>query len=233
MIKSIFIILFLIVFQRLAFSQDTLPKISVTQIGTKVLVSWTNPYTSVTNIGIQRSYDSIKNFTTIGSVLNVKAASNGFVDTKEFIPPQYYRLFISFEGGTYIFTDSHRPTKDTAKAIPESVTVTPEVTKPVQTWFVPSKEIYTGKDNNVVMSLPDAAKQKYSVKFFEDDGTFLFEIPRITEPFLTVDKVNFVHAGLFRFELFENRVLIERHKFYIPKDGKIIPPLDEEGYEVR
>ena len=237
MIKSVFIILFLVVFQKIAFSQDTLPKISVTQIGTKVLVSWTNPYTSVTNIGIQRSYDSLKNFTTIGSVLNVKAASNGFVDAKEFIPPQYYRLFISFEGGTYIFTQSHRPVKDTAKAVPEAVPiivpVTPEVTKPVQTWFVPSKEIYTGKDNNVVMFLPDAEKKKYSVKFFEDDGTFLFEIPRIAESYLTLDKVNFVHAGLFRFELFDNRVLIERHKFYIPKDGKAIPLLDEEGYEVK
>ena len=235
MIKSVFIIIFLVVFQKLAFSQDTLPKISVTQIGTKVLVSWTNPYTSVTNIGIQRSYDSLKKFTTIGSVLNVKAASNGFVDAKEFIPPQYYRLFISFEGGTYIFTESHRPVKDTAKAVPEAVPVTvlPEVTKPVQTWFMPSKEIYTGKDNNIVMFLPDAEKKKYSVKFFEDDGTFLFEIPRITESYLTVDKVNFIHSGLFRFELFDNRVLIERHKFYIPKDGKIIPPLDEEGYEVK
>lgn len=233
MVKSAFIILFLIAFKSVAFSQDTLPKISVTQIGNKVLVSWNNPYTSVTNIGIQRSYDSLKNFTTIGSVLNVKAASNGFVDTKEFIPPQYYRLFISFEGGTYLFTESHRPVKDTAKVITEVVPTVPEVTKPVQTWFVPSKEIYTGKDYNIVMALPDADKKKYSIKFFEDDGTFLFEIPRVSQPYLTLDKVNFVHAGLFRFELFDNRVLIERHKFYIPKDGKPIPPLDEEGYEVK
>ena len=240
--KSFFIIIFLLAQQKISFSQDTLPKISVTQISNKVLISWTNPYTTITNIGIQRSYDSTKYFTTIGSVLNVQAQSNGFIDAKEFIPAQYYRLFISFEGGTYLFTESHRPGLDTVKVIPS---VTTEIVKPdqpvqptqpvvpVQNYFVPSREIYTGRDNNIVMSLPDADKKKYSVKFFEDDGTFLFEIKRITEPYLTVDKVNFVHAGLFRFELFDNRVLIERHKFYIPKDGKPIPLLDEQGYEVK
>ncbi len=231
--KSLSILCLFLILQKISYSQDTLPKISVTQIGGKVLISWTNPYTSVTNIGIQRSYDSTKNFTTIGSVLNVNAQTNGFVDTKEFIPAQFYRLFISFEGGTYLFTQSHRPGLDTTRNVEE---VIPEIVKPVvpvQTWFVPSKDIYTGRDNNVVMSLPDAGKKKYSVKFFEDDGTFLFEIKKVTEPYLTIDKVNFVHSGLFKFELFDNGQPIERHKFYIPKDGRPIPPLDEQGYEVK
>ena len=225
----IFILLFSFLVQKKSFSQDTLPKISVTQIRDKVLISWTNPYTSVTNIGIQRSYDSLKYFTTIGSVLNVKAASNGFVDTKKFMPAQYYRLFISFEGGTYIFTESHKPGIDTLAAMP----LVTENLKPVQTWFIPSKQIYTGRDNNIVMALPDANKKKYSIKFFEDDGTFLFEIKKIPEPYLTVDKVNFIHSGLFRFELYADGVLAEKHKIYIPKDGKPIPPLDEQGYEVK
>ncbi len=229
MCKSFLILFFLLVLQKISFSQDTLPNITVTQISNKVLVSWANAYTSVTNIGIQRSYDSLKYFTTIGSVLNVKAQTNGFIDSKEFMPAQYYRLFISFEGGTYIFTASHRPGIDTLKVIP-AVT---ENLKPVQTWFVPSKQVYTGRDNNIVMYLPDADKNKYSVKFFEDDGTFLFEIKKITEPYLTVDKVNFIHSGLFKFELFDNGVPIENHKFYIPKDGKPIPPLDVQGYEVK
>ena len=229
MCKLFFILFFLLALQKISFSQDTLPNITVTQISNKVLVSWANAYTSVTNIGIQRSYDSLRYFTTIGSVLNVKAQTNGFIDSKEFMPAQYYRLFISFEGGTYIFTASHRPGIDTLKVIPDVT----ENLKPVQTWFVPSKQVYTGRDNNIVMSLPDAGKNKYSVKFFEDDGTFLFEIKKITEPYLTVDKVNFIHSGLFKFELFDNGVPIENHKFYIPKDGKPIPPLDVQGYEVK
>src|ERR1700733_7217408 len=137
--KTIFILLFFFIVQEKSFAQDTLPNISVTQISNKVLISWTNPFTSLTTINIQRSYDSLKNFTTIGSVLNVKAKSNGFVDAKEFIPPQYYRVFISFEGGTYIFTQSHRPGLDTIKTVlPEPVEV---VVPPVKTWFVPSKRV--------------------------------------------------------------------------------------------
>lgn len=229
MYKFAFTFFCFLIIQKVGFSQDTLPNISVTQISNKALVSWTNPYTSVTYIGIQRSYDSLKNFTTIGSVLNVKAATNGFLDTKEFIPAQYYRLFISFEGGTYIFTASHRPGLDTFGIMP-SIT---ENFKPVQTWFIPSREVYAGKNYNVIISLPDADKNKYSLKFFEDDGTFLFDIKKIDETYLTLDKVNFRHAGLFKFELYKDGALIERHKLYIPKDGKPIPALDEQGYQLK
>lgn len=227
--KFAFILFCFLIIQKTGLSQDTLPNISVSQISNKALISWSNPYTSVTYIGIQRSYDSLKNFTTIGSVLNVKAPTNGFVDTKEFIPAQYYRLFISFEGGTYIFTASHRPGLDTLNVIP-SLT---ENFKPVQTWFVASKEVYAGKNYNVIISLPDANKNKYSLKFFEDDGTFLFDIKKIDETYLTLDKVNFRHAGLFRFELYRDGALIERHKVYIPKDGKPIPALDVQGYQLK
>jgi hypothetical protein len=225
------LLLTLVVFfslQNISFAQDTLPKISVTQLGNKVLVSWTNPYTSVTTINIQRSPDSLNNFKTIGSVLNVKSTTNGFADTKEFIPSQYYRLFISFEGGTYIFTESHRPGIDTLKSLPQ----VQEVQQPVNTWFVPSKHVYTGKDNNVIISLPDAERKKYSIKFFEEDGTPLFELKKIPESYLTLDKVNFIHSGLFNYELYDNRIIIERHKIYIPKDGRPIPPLDANGHEI-
>lgn len=230
--KSIFIILLFLVLTKISFAQDTLPKISVTQLGTKVLVSWVNPFNSLTTINIQRSYDSLKNFTTIGSVLNVSAKNNGFVDSKEYIPSQYYRVFISFEGGTYMFTQSHRPGVDTGKKFAE-INEIKEVIKqgpPVQTFFIPSKMVYTGKENNVIISLPDAGKKKYSIKFFENDGTPLFEIKKITEPYLTLDKVNFVHAGLFNFEVYADGVLVEKHKFYIPKDGQPMPALDINGY---
>lgn len=229
MYKSAFIFLAALCLYNQSVAQDTLPRITVNQISDKVLISWTNPYTSVTNIGIQRSYDSLKHFKTIGSVLDVKAQTNGFVDSKAFMPAQYYRLFISFEGGSYIFTKSYLPGKDTLQAIPQIV----ENYKPVETWFIPSRHVYTGRDNNVIISLPDYSEKRYSLKFFEDDNTFLFEIRKVTHPYLTLDKVNFTHAGLFRFELFENGVITERHKVYIPRDGRPVPPLDEHGYELK
>lgn len=206
-------------------------------MGRKVLVSWSNPYANVTNINIQRSGDSVKNFNTIGTVLNVASPVNGFVDQKEFIPStQYYRLFVSFEGGSYLFTEAHQPgPPDTTLAsiniVKEVITKDKEEPK-IKNRFVPSSQVYTGKYHNVIISLPDVTKYKYSLKFYEDDGTFLFEIKHVTENHLILDKVNFGHSGLFRFELFQNKLPIEIHKVYIPKDGEPMPVLDLNGYEV-
>jgi hypothetical protein len=222
-------------FQKIGLSQDTLPKITVTQLGKKVLVSWNNPFTNVANINVQRSFDSLKYFKTIGSLLDVSPGINGFADPNEFVPPnQYYRLFISFHGGSYIFTQSHRPGKDTLSQLPPiQKPATAETPRNARNLFIPSPHVFTGKDNNVIISLPDATKKKYSIRFYRANGSFLFEIVHIKENFLTLDKANFLRAGLFIFELYDNRIIIERHKFYIPKDGQPMPAMDKEGNLLR
>jgi hypothetical protein len=235
MYKIAILIFLFFSFQKIASAQDTLPKITVTQLGRNVLVSWNNLFTNVTTINIQRSGDSLKNFKTIGSVLNINQGVNGFTDPKEYIPSlQYYRLFISFEGGNYLFTESHRPGKDTLMAVPPiDNAMAKENPQYNLNLFVPSRHVYTGKDNNIIISLPDADSKDYSIKFYEENGRFLFELKKVPEKYLTLDKVNFRHSGLFSFELFANRIIIERHKFFIPKDGKPMPPLDREGYEIK
>jgi hypothetical protein len=84
--------------------------------------------------------------------------------------------------------------------------------------FRVSKYVFTEKEGRVKISLPDATDKKYSVKFYEEDSTFLFEIKKISEPVLMLDKSNFIHAGWFRFELYEDGHLKEKQKLYIPKD---------------
>lgn len=225
----------LLLFEKISLAQDTLPKITVTQLGPKVLVSWNNPFTNVTNINVQRSSDSLKNFTTIGSLLDVSPGINGFADPKEFIPSdQYYRLFISFHGGSYIFTKSHRPGKDTLSELPPiEQPTTVERPRNDRNLFIPSPHVFTGRDNNVIISLPDAVRKKYSLRFYRADGTFLFEISKIKENYLMLDKANFLRSGLFIFELYDNKIIIERHKFYIPKDGQPMPAMDPQGNLIR
>lgn len=235
MYKFCFLFFIVLSFQKICLAQDTLPKITVTQLGKKVLVSWNNPFTNVTNINVQRSPDSLKNFTSIGSLLDVSPGVNGFTDTKEFIPSdQYYRLFISFQGGSYLFTQSHRPGEDTLGEIPfiekQETVETPKYNRNL---YEPSRHVYTGKDNNVIISLPDAARKKYSIRFYRADGSFLFEVSKINESFLTLDKANFLRSGLFIFELYDNHIIIERHKFYIPRDGQPMPAMDEQGNVIR
>lgn len=204
-------------------AQDTLPKITVLNQSGKIIISWKNSYgAKITNINVQRSFDSTKRFTTIGTVLNPLNKENGYVDSK---PPQdrvFYRVFIAFEGGDYLFSKSHRPVIDTSVAfidIPvEENKEPPKIAEP--TGFVPSKFVFTGKDNNVIINLPGAEKRKFSIKFFDENDKPVFEINHITEPYLILEKVNFIHAGWFKYNLFDNEVLLEKFKFYIPKETK-------------
>ncbi len=99
-------------------------------------------------------------------------------------------------------------------ATPNPVTV-----KNKPTGFMPSLHVYTYRDGNVNINLPDDEKpKKYIIRFFEEEGEFLFELKDIKEQNFKLDKSNFFHAGWFKFELYEDNKLIEKHKFYLEKD---------------
>lgn len=313
MTRTVSVVLLLLSLNTLA--QDTLPKFTAYTRGSdKVIISWTNNYPVVTQISIQRSYDSLKLFKTILTVPDPSVPQNGYLDAKGTNPKMFYRLFIVLENGKYVFTQSQRPFWDSSRKVdPQRPEVMPEnnarqrvviaenmapkeaellkekiqeaikkddrkttipVEKPkpapeperffiikkrdtvimqlpekgfknfrdsivlktrdtmtfrsVDTIlikpFVPkevykaSKFVYSDNTGNVVIMLPEAKNGNYAVKFYEDDKTFLFEVKQIKEPYLVVDKTNFMHAGWFRFELYDDGKVKETHKFFIPKD---------------
>lgn len=206
------------------FAQDTLPKISVITENGKTIISWRNTYgATISNINIQRSTDSLKRFTTIGTVLNSSNSENGYVDTK--MPPGkiFYRVFVAFEGGDYIFSKSYRPVIDTTTRLAFGEEFNEDKKDPKLAGlvgFVPSKFVFTGKDNNVIINLPGAEKRKFSIKFYDEKGNPVFELKSIKEPYLILDKVNFLHAGWYKYDLLDNNILLEKYKFLVPKDGK-------------
>lgn len=300
MIRRLAILFSLIyLFSGSSLAQDTLPKFTVATRGTnKIFISWTNTFEAVSQISIQRSSDSTKNFKTILTVPDPRVRQNGFVDSKSQTPFQFYRLFIVMEGGKYLFSKSSRPFWDTARvaqktalpvngngnkrvvfseAIPPGQTeqlkeslkkdasepvIVPRtyilkkgenilgnisepdfknfydsvvrntkdtlVFKTVDTILIkafvpkviykPSQYVYTERDGNITISLADAGKKQYSIKFFEENETEIFEIKHVKDSYVTLDKANFLHAGWFLFELYEDGKLKEKHRFYIPKD---------------
>jgi hypothetical protein len=99
-------------------AQDTLPRFTATVRGPgKILISWHNNYPVVTQISIQRSADSLKNFTTLLTVPDPKLPANGAVE-KAPQPNFYYRLFIVLDNGKYLFTSSRRPNTATIEPAP-------------------------------------------------------------------------------------------------------------------
>ena len=223
------------------FAQDTLPKFSLKNAGNnRIIISWTNNYQRVKQISIQRSADSLKNYKTILTVPDPMNKLNGYADTKATSDNMFYRLFIMLDGAMYVFSGAKRPVVDSSQMAeaerkkmldPFSL----EVNKPEKNIdstlkangidsknkpniFVPSMYVYTARDGNIHLNLPDAASKKYSVKFYDENNNFLFEINNLKEQSLIVDKTNFYHAGWFKFELFEDDKLKEKHKFYLEKE---------------
>lgn len=233
-------------------AQSILPDVTVKNIGGKIIVSWRNEYTlPIATLNIQRSYDSLKNYSTIGSVLNPQSQENGYSDNNPPYNKMYYRVFIAFEGGSYIISRPVRPVKDLAVTVVKTEDGKDSIVTPVQRfpWQVnplqdsglvvspstkdpvapakplityPSRRIFTSRDNSVVIHLPDAAAKKYTARFFDENEKLIFELNKLPEEYLIIEKVNFVRSGWYHFEIYENGELVEKNKFFVPKDPKKI-----------
>jgi hypothetical protein len=232
------------------FAQDTLPNFLLKNAGNnRIVIGWTNTFTEIKQLSIQRSFDSLSGYKTILTVADPSTPQNGYVDAKATNDHMFYRLYIQLDKGNYLFSRAKRPVtdtlqKNTATAILEikkadsirranpfyvkldSLLGKDSVTSPVAvtiknkpTGFTPSLYVYTNRDGYVRINLPEEEKvKKYSIKFFDADDTFLFELKDIKNRNFKLDKTNFYHAGWFKFELFEEGKLLEKHKFYIEKD---------------
>lgn len=79
--------------------------------------------------------------------------------------------------------------------------------------------LFTDRSGVINLKLPLAKEKVYSLHVFEADSkTLVFTIKHITEPDLMIDKTNFLHAGWFTFELYEDNKLKERNKLFIQKE---------------
>lgn len=83
---------------------------------------------------------------------------------------------------------------------------------------IPIYRIVASRDGLVRITLADFENKKYTIKFFEDDDTFLFELKNIKEASLMLEKSNFYHSGWFKSELYDDGKLVEKNRFFIPKD---------------
>ena len=216
------------VFLSPSIAQKALPHITVKNINGKVIVSWLNSYRRLPKIiNIQRSEDSLKDYTTIGSVLNPENIDNGYADSKPPFKNMYYRVFIAFNGGAYAFSEIKRPGKDlslTALTTGDSIALS--VLKPINNPH--NGAVYVGRDNNVIIELADAEIKKYSIKFFDEGEKPVIELNKLPENFLTLEKVNFLHAGWFYYEIYDKGKLVEKNRFYLPKDESAQPASNNE-----
>lgn len=82
--------------------------------------------------------------------------------------------------------------------------------------YTPSSFVFTNPDGDITIVLPPGRLNDFKIKFYEEKGNILFQINDIKEHIFTLDKSNFMHAGWFRFELFEDGKLKEKNKVRVP-----------------
>jgi hypothetical protein len=198
----------------------------------KIQLDFISGFRDVKFIGVQRSLDSVLNFNTIGLINNPNDFRNSYQDIKPLPGSNYYRLFIQFNTGRYLYTkiilavpdstiDGSKKlqlsdVKEAMAAAKDAGNGKNSTAKEEKIVWHPSNYIYSTADGNVNIKLPDAPEKKYSVKFFEPDGSFLFEIKEIKEPFLILEKAIFLHAGWFNFEIYQDGKAYEKWNLFIP-----------------
>ncbi len=200
-------------------AQNALPDLSVDSLGkNRVRVSWVNPFgAALIQMNIQSSTDSIKNFGTFFSTPSPQLPQNGVVDTRVQRGKTFYRIFYVMTGGSYFFTRSRSVGSGPATM---SDNPNPNIAVVVnnENSNLPSKYVMINPAGFAVVKLPDAEEKKYKIIFFDANHTQLFTINKIKDAELVLDKTNFMHAGLFYFELYENDKLIEKNKIFLQKD---------------
>ncbi len=82
--------------------------------------------------------------------------------------------------------------------------------------FTPSALIYSNKEGDLIVALPETPLRKYVLKVYRENGLPVFTMKDIKEPQLLVDRSNFFHSGWFTYDLYEGTKLKEKNKFFIP-----------------
>jgi hypothetical protein len=201
-------------------------------------LSWTCQYDGIKSIGVQRSNDSIYNFTTIGYVANTKQGVQAYIDGHPMPGKNFYRLYIIFSSDLTWYSNRIRvdvsedellaqklvlpPNDSLQKYINSKDTGTPlkeimakvnlSATSADQSAFTYAKSqyIYTNPlTGHVNIEVQDVLRNKYNVRFYDYTNKEVLEIPKVMASPAIIDKRNFQKKGIFKFVLKKNNALVE------------------------
>lgn len=211
-------------------AQVTLPDIQVvTQNGANI-ISWMCQYDGIKSISVQRSHDSVYNFSTIGFVQNIKKGPQAFIDGHPLPGNNYYRLYIAFSSDLTWYSNRIKVVLDSAQLLQKTVLPpndslqkmvgkittsngTTDVSSLSTYSYVRSQYVFTNPfTGHINIELPEDKNPHdvFSIRFFNADNARIFDVPKIPEASVVLDKRNFQKKGVYKFELLKNNKIIER-----------------------
>jgi hypothetical protein len=204
-----------------------LPYMSIVTEQGQNMLNWNSQYDGIKSIAVQRSTDSVRNFTTIGIINAPKKGMGAYKDQHPLVGNNYYRLSIAFSGDLEWFSNTYKVFLDSAtiarsreariqtgiskeQALTKTDSVAAAEAPSTDFYFTPSSKVFTNPyTGHINIVLPDAIGKRYNLRFFDTEKVEILRVSRITKATLVLDKNNFNSKGVFSFKLFEGTELIE------------------------
>jgi hypothetical protein len=166
--------------------KDTLPQFTAKKREGVITLNWINAFKNASQINIQRSKDSNRNFVTIHSTPNPDVKTYSYVDKTAKNDTGYYRIFILFEGSNYIFTKSKRAIEEIVVKTSKQEPTEKELTEKEQAELNGTGPVgINNKDNKAGGKIPPPTNSVPVKKAWEpsiyiytgDDGNIVINLP--------------------------------------------------------
>ena len=231
----ILLILFIIQFIVLtsnAQQRTQLPNVAIAQNKNTVELKWYCQYEGVHAISIERSLDSGENYQRIGEPNTINKGEQLFSDTHPVCGSNWYRVQLEFNSGLLwnsqvakIYMDSNqyyfnRNNKNKlleqdsllAQKNKKSLLVANDTNIDNIDAYSYFKSLYINTlptNGNILVTINDGDIHNYIIKFLDQNEQFLFQVDGIKEKSYSIDKRNFPHKGVYKFQLYKNKEVLE------------------------
>ena len=213
-----------IVLTSYAQQRTQLPNVAIAQNKNTVELKWYCQYEGVHAISIERSLDSGENYQRIGEPNTINKGEQLFSDTHPVCGSNWYRVQLEFNSGLLwnsqvakIYMDSNqyyfnRNNKNKlleqdsllAQKNKKSLLVANDTNIDNIDAYSYFKSLYINTlptNGNILVTINDGDIHNYSIKFLDQNEQFLFQVDGIKEKSYSIDKRNFPHKGVYKFQM--------------------------------
>ncbi len=221
--KHFFIFLTVLLMGAHCFAQNkqipALPAIKIETKNGQNHLSWVSEYNGLKSVQVLRSTDSILSFKSIGNIARPRKGVQKFVDKNPKLGKNYYKVRVLFTSELEWFSNTYKVILDSATIAASRMrslaTGSTKATDPnegtsdkgnsTDFYYEPSTQVYTNPyTGHVNISLNDAGRKRYSLKFYNPEKEEVLYVSRIRKTHVVLDKYNFNARGTYFFKLFEN-----------------------------
>ena len=220
-ILFIFFSLHFIVYTSIAQQRIQLPNVAIAQNKNTVELKWFCQYEGVHAISVERSLDSGENYERIGEPNTIVKGEQIFTDTHPVCGSNWYRVQLEFNSGllwnshiSKIYMDSSQyffNKVGKANSITNLTVVSDTNIENIDAYSY-FKSLYINTipaSGHVLVTIQDGDIHNYTIKFLDQNEHFLFQVDGIREKSYSIDKRNFPHKGVYKFQLYKNKEVLE------------------------